>query len=297
MKRVGDLALPVTWIIVTLVMLPATSRAVESISEARPEMPADSALAFAEFLVSSDHASLATGEYLRCLWKTHWDDSATTKAAINGVARAYVLSGQYQDAISWARRNDVRAHASCSPEEFQLLAATAALRLERPREAAEFFTGPTNAACSPDSTLMDRSAYLEGVCEVHLGRWQAASIAFERVRPFSPLAVTSHQYAALALEGGSLPHRSPRVARWLGLLPGAGYFYSGFHQTGVSALIVNLVFAEGAREAFRHSQPTLGGFLTAFEVSWYAGSIYGSGKSAQRYNEYYRTRFTDRFAY
>ena len=83
----------------------------------------------------------------------------------------------------------------------------------------------------------------------------------------------------------------------MGVFPGGGYFYSGFRQTGISALIVNLVFAEAAREAFRHDQPTLGGFLTAFGASWYAGSIYGSGKTAERYNDDYRDRFVERFAY
>jgi hypothetical protein len=145
--------------------------------------------------------------------------------------------------------------------------------------------------------MVDRRFYLEGVCNVHLSRWEDAKIAFDKVRPTSPLAPTSQEYAVLAVEGSSLPHRSPRTARWLGLFPGAGYTYSGFHQTGVSALIVVAVFAAAAREAFRSDQPVLGGFLTVFDASWYAGSIYGSGKSAERFNDFYRSQFVERFAY
>lgn len=75
------------------------------------------------------------------------------------------------------------------------------------------------------------------------------------------------------------------MAGVLGIIPGAGYLYSGHKETAFSAFITNLAFGYAAKQAFDHGNQALGGLLAYLTLGWYAGSIYGSVKTAQMTND------------
>ncbi len=81
-----------------------------------------------------------------------------------------------------------------------------------------------------------------------------------------------------------LPRRSPRVARWLALIPGLGHLYCGRPADALSALVVNGLFTWGAIEAFRRDLPVTGVVLAAFEIGWFAGNVRGAALAARTYN-------------
>lgn len=69
------------------------------------------------------------------------------------------------------------------------------------------------------------------------------------------------------------------------VLPGAGYFYVGQRQTGVTALVVNGLFIATSVYFFQHGPIAAGIIFASFEAGWYFGGIYGGAQQAKYYNE------------
>ena len=78
--------------------------------------------------------------------------------------------------------------------------------------------------------------------------------------------------------------KSPLVGGLLGLIPGAGYWYSGETANGFRSLILNSLFIYGMVDTAQDDQWGAFAIIAFFEVTWYSGSIYGGIDSAQRYN-------------
>jgi len=254
-------------------------------------------LGFADFLVANQEPRQAVHEYLRALWLTEGDTTGARYAAANGVARAHAAAGDFEEALRWARSPLIVGMHPCRLTELRLDAARCALRLERTGEAMAFLKPAAGQTCEEATARADQRDFLLGIASIQGGRWNEAAQWFSSVSPASPQTAAASQYRQLALQGPSLPYKDPRLAGWLGIVPGLGYYYDGFRQTAFAALVVNLVFAVASREAFRSDQNTLGGFLAAFGASWYTGSIYGSVQSAKRANDYQRVSFTRQFEY
>ncbi|MCB1136120.1 MAG: tetratricopeptide repeat protein, partial [Chlamydiia bacterium] len=70
-----------------------------------------------------------------------------------------------------------------------------------------------------------------------------------------------------------------------GLLPGAGYWYVGQRQSGVTSFLVNLAFTAAAWHFFEQENWGAALFMTSMEFGWYVGGIYGAGLAAERWNE------------
>jgi TM2 domain-containing membrane protein YozV len=69
------------------------------------------------------------------------------------------------------------------------------------------------------------------------------------------------------------------------LLPGAGYFYVGQPQAGITALLLNGLFIAATYQFFHRGDIAAGIVFASFEAGWYFGGIYGVGLEAKYYNE------------
>lgn len=69
------------------------------------------------------------------------------------------------------------------------------------------------------------------------------------------------------------------------VLPGAGYFYLGQTQTGMTALVINGLFIAATVHFFQKGHVAAGVIFAGFEAGWYFGGIYGAGEEAKYYNE------------
>lgn len=83
---------------------------------------------------------------------------------------------------------------------------------------------------------------------------------------------------------GEAPRKSPAVGGLLGLIPGAGYWYSGEIANGFRSLILNSVFLFGMIHTAQEEQWGAFAAISFFEITWYSGSIYGGIDAAHRYN-------------
>lgn len=79
--------------------------------------------------------------------------------------------------------------------------------------------------------------------------------------------------------------KSPRTAAIWGIIPGAGYFYTGEYANGFRNLILNGLFMFGMAQTASDDQWGAFTVISFFELTWYSGSIYGGIDSAHRYNQ------------
>ena len=70
-----------------------------------------------------------------------------------------------------------------------------------------------------------------------------------------------------------------------GIIPGAGYFYVGQAQSGVTALLLNGAFITASYFFFKKGNVAAGVITSSLEAGWYFGGIYGAGEAAKLYNE------------
>ena len=68
-------------------------------------------------------------------------------------------------------------------------------------------------------------------------------------------------------------------------LPGAGYFYLGQKQSGLTAFLLNGLFIGASVYFFEKGNIPAGIIFTSFEAGWYFGGVYGAGLEAKYYNE------------
>ena len=80
------------------------------------------------------------------------------------------------------------------------------------------------------------------------------------------------------------PHKSPLLGGILGIIPGAGYLYSGEYGNACRSVILNSLFIWAMVETAIEDQWALFAVTTFLETTWYTGSIYGGIDSAHRYN-------------
>jgi len=71
------------------------------------------------------------------------------------------------------------------------------------------------------------------------------------------------------------------------LLPGAGYWYVGQRQSGVTSFLLNAAFSAAAWHFYKEQNWGAALFVTSLEFGWYVGGVYGAGLAAEQWNEHW----------
>lgn len=118
------------------------------------------------------------------------------------------------------------------------------------------------------------------------GDWNNAKGIFPMKVVMNPEPEDS-QYSVLLSRAMNLPHRSPALAASMSVvIPGAGKIYAGEWKDGLIAFFFTTFSAYQAVSAFQVKGPSsiLGWIYTGVAAGFYTGGIYGSYKSAHRFN-------------
>ncbi|MCH7398927.1 membrane protein insertion efficiency factor YidD [Belliella sp. DSM 107340] len=83
----------------------------------------------------------------------------------------------------------------------------------------------------------------------------------------------------------NLKEKKPVVAGLLGIIPGAGYVYSGHTTTGISSLVLNGLLGYATYTSFKTENYGIGILTGMFSTAFYIGNISGGYKAAKRYNK------------
>ena len=99
-------------------------------------------------------------------------------------------------------------------------------------------------------------------------------------------SVPSNEKIYSFLQNYDSQKKSIRKAELLNaMLPGAGYFYVGQKQSGVTSFILNALFIAATWQFIEKGQIPAGIITAGIEVGWYVGGIRGAGIAAKQYND------------
>lgn len=226
-------------------------------------------------LLSEKQYPLAAVEFRRFALET--DEPAHQAAAYLYAGYAYLQNRQSESCSEMLDRAESSDTDSRYASESELLNAENAYRSRDADTALYFYDALVQNTESTDS----RTFALRRAAAIHLteGDFTAARQQLSLLPESDPAALQSVE----TYENGR--DKSPVVGGLLGLIPGAGYWYSGEIANGFRSLLLNSLFIYGMVDTAQQDQ--WGGFavITFFEITWYSGSVYGGIDSAQRYNK------------
>lgn len=139
-------------------------------------------------------------------------------------------------------------------------------------------------ACS--EPYLSRARYWSGLGFFRSGNYEDAKRSFAGIGAAS----RKHGDAISALNAVEIvermPRKSPKRAGFLNLiLPGSGYAYAGYPQTGAISFLTNGLFAWGTVVAAQKGQTALAIILGSINLAWYFGGIQGAANAATRTND------------
>lgn len=145
-------------------------------------------------------------------------------------------------------------------------------------------------------TVVDKSNYMIGMSYLKKYQWGKSSEAFNNVSENYFLYSQAKTFSRDVLLGKNLTLKNPILSGVLSsIIPGIGYFYTKRYQTGISALLLNGLFAFGTYESFKNNNKTVGLIIGLFGFGWYTGNIFGSVNSAYKYNIDKKKNFISQF--
>jgi hypothetical protein len=233
----------------------------------------DTTFSLARELLDEKDYPLAAVEFRRFAMETEVPEEVAASYLYAGYA--YLQAGKTVSTREMLDRAELADTQSLYGNEVALLNAERAYRARDPESALYFYDLLAEPA-SPESL---RTFALRRSAAIHCSRGDLEDARRQLGR--LPDGTASLQ-ALDAYAGGQ--DKSPYVGGLLGLIPGAGYWYSGEIANGFRSLILNALFIYGMAHTAYEDQWGAFAAISFFEVTWYTGSIYGGVDAAQRYN-------------
>jgi hypothetical protein len=238
-------------------------------------VPADDlTLQLAKELFAEDDHKLSAIEFRRFAMETENKTKQSGAYLYSGLsylmAEEYIASSEMLD-----RAEDVDTDSTYMTERTLLRAENA--RLAYDADTALYFYDLLSEDASPEFQALAsrRSAAL------HFAR-RDFNTARAQLRASSRDESVAVQAIETYMNGKD---KNPAAGGLLGLVPGAGYWYSGEIANGFRSLILNGLFMYGMAHTADNEQWGAFTVITFFELTWYSGSIYGGMDAAQRFNK------------
>jgi putative component of membrane protein insertase Oxa1/YidC/SpoIIIJ protein YidD len=137
-----------------------------------------------------------------------------------------------------------------------------------------------SAVLSNKTRIAQKLVYLDAT----QGKWDSAETRLKNISPAEPYILS------LINRGAKTRNKNPSLARALAIIPGLGYLYCEQPKTSLTAFLFNGMTAYASYDLLRRGQYGMGVLMTAMSMSFYIGNIYGSGRSAKKYNQYRNER-------
>ena len=240
-----------------------------------PVMADDLTFQLALDLLKENSHELAAVEFRRFAMET--DQQPEQSAAFLYSGYAYLQAGQGLSTEEMLDRAESADRASAYANEHSLLSAENARLMKDPDTALYFYD-----LLSEDPENSDFQTFaIRRSAAIELAR---GDILAARIQLENSLGDETASLRALdAFANGK--DKSPLIGGLWGLIPGAGYWYSGETANGFRSLLLNSLFIFGMVNTAQEEQWGAFAAIAFFEVTWYSGSIYGGVDSAQRHNK------------
>jgi len=226
---------------------------------------------FATYLYKSNQYELAAIEFERLLFLKPQND--TFKISL---IKSYALNKDYTIAIN--RLNGFAANPTELPENLSDLYAFNLLADRQFKTAIEYL--------NQNRTLtFERVMFYRSFSNLFQKKYANVLLDLDTIKPLPESLIT---LKAFAETGNALPHKSPFLAgAFSTIIPGSGKFCTGDWKDGIISLVMVSAIAYQAYRGFDRTgvSSVYGWIYGTIAAGFYLGNIYGSVKSAQRYNK------------
>ncbi|MBX7052873.1 MAG: membrane protein insertion efficiency factor YidD [Flavobacteriales bacterium] len=151
-------------------------------------------------------------------------------------------------------------------------------------------------ACT-DSFCQSKVLFLNGILYAKKFDWANTINTYKSLSAIMPNSDLVKANLQISNGTMSVKTKKPSIAACLSIIPGVGYAYAGHKQTAISAFIVNGLLAYATYSNLKLKNYGMAVLTGVFNLSFYISNIYGSAKSAKRYNEAQRQTIIDKLEY
>ncbi|MBN2360418.1 MAG: hypothetical protein JXR83_13270 [Deltaproteobacteria bacterium] len=245
---------------------------------------AEHALSYGDHLFNDGDYYRAIGEYRRFLYLARGLGPDAQRAAM-AVGEAYLRGRQFEAAAAQFESVASRSQAGVLRTVALLNAGRAHLLGDRPLLAAARLADARDAA-GADRALADEAMFLLGWARAGQKDWDGARSAFAGVAAHGGMRAASAADAVAHLDQrAGLEEKNPLLAGALSCLPGLGHMYLGQWSVGVAALMWNALFIGATGYSLYSQEWGVAVVLGVFEMSWFAGTMFGALNGAFRHNQ------------
>tara|TARA_B100000963_G_C22633583_1_gene676292 strand:- start:2905 stop:4089 length:1185 start_codon:yes stop_codon:yes gene_type:complete len=128
--------------------------------------------------------------------------------------------------------------------------------------------------------MKDKLLKLQGVLYAMDNDWDSANSSFLKMND----ADQSQEFLKIIESKDLINYKNPKTAMFLSILPGAGYYYTGYKQTALSSFLVNGLLAYATTSNIKNNNIGMTLLTGVFNLSFYISNIQGAVKSAKNYN-------------
>jgi tetratricopeptide (TPR) repeat protein len=137
---------------------------------------------------------------------------------------------------------------------------------------------------SHDPVFIDEAHYRAGWIYLQLNDVESARRRFQMISPQNRNLFRIQTINEELSREKLFSEKSPRVAGFLSIFPGAGFAYTERYRDALVAFLLNAGLIFAAYESFDSGNEALGGIIAFVGTGFYAGNIYGAVSSAHKYN-------------
>lgn len=150
---------------------------------------------------------------------------------------------------------------------------------------------------TPDSSLLYKKYVLEGMIHIRTNAFNEAKSSFSKSAQYTDTPSIPTTNLEIIKQLSDIKMKKPAVARFLSIIPGAGYIYTKQTQNAVTSLIINSLLAYATYTSIKSENYGVAGLMGVFSLSFYFGNFIGAGNSAKKYNQYQIKQQANRLMY
>lgn len=243
-------------------------------------LSADKQFQYAQDLFSAKDYSTASGEYKRFVY--FFPKDRRVEFAMYQIGMSHFLGGHYQEAVSTFKKLTEKYFDTEYSIKSYYRISEAYIQMKDFEQALIDLNNLVTISHNQD--VKDEAYYRMGWIYIETASWDEARRYFNNISARNRRKFKLEKLSAALEKETAIPHKNPKLAGFLSIVPGAGYLYCGRYQDALIAFLLNGGLIYAAYESFDKGQSALGGVISFVEFGFYSGNIYGAISSAHKYN-------------
>ena len=254
-------------------------------------LPETNLMPFADSLFSEKDYYRAITEYKRVI-HNHPDGERRENAQYM-IGLAYFRGSKWDAASASFRRLSTTSTIPALSRRAQLMMGESAYR--KADYATALYSFETVVSQHPNETQSIDAGMRIAQCYLKLQDEKLAVVQASQLVTQYPHSERIAKLHSAMQKRDMISAKSPMTAGVLSaLLPGAGQLYAKRPRDAGISFLLNSGLIMAAAVAFKNDEPVAGGIITAVELTWYMGNIYGAVNATHKYNRTQRENFIEK---